>query len=247
MNTVLNGDRQYSFIRQINRYTVHGLAGRGHDRAQFRNRDSMKLVQKRFLKGSREFEILEDTVRVRIKTARRQDSLTVMLAVLNPEPVVNEPYLEFHSRVNGGPLLSLFLDKPDSASFDAFVDALKLRAREEYITFAGLKAGSGPEGPGANSYEEPPQVGEPEKNRKINRPVNAASIDSSIDMLEQHLDSEEIRPLLRALEALKAEPENESRLGELVNAFDDLGSRQGAVLTYAPYITVLLSDDPFGY
>jgi hypothetical protein len=65
-------------------------------------------------------------------------------------------------------------------------------------------------------------------------------------MLEQHLDVEEIKPLLAALEALKAEPENESCFAHLVKAFDDLGSRQGAVLTYAPYVSILLSDDPFG-
>ena len=66
-------------------------------------------------------------------------------------------------------------------------------------------------------------------------------------MLEQHLDAEEIKPVLSALEALKAEPENESSYSQLVKAFDDLGPQQGAVLTYAPYVGILLSDDPFGY
>ena len=79
------------------------------------------------------------------------------------------------------------------------------------------------------------------------KPVSVESIDSSIQMLEQYLDAEEIRPLLTALEALKAEPENESLFAQLVTAFDDLGPRQGAVLTYAPYIGILLSDDPFGF
>ena len=66
-------------------------------------------------------------------------------------------------------------------------------------------------------------------------------------MLKQHLDGDEIEALVTALEALKAEPENEVSFGQLLKAFDDLGPRQGAVLTYAPYVSLLLSDDPFGF
>ena len=209
----------------------------------------MKLVQKHFLKGSREFEIADDVVNVRFKTPFKEEKLTVMLTILNPEPVVNRPFLEFHSRVKCGPLLSLFLNKPNAAEFDAFVNKLKQRALEEYNAFAGLKTATQPEGLAANVYEEPPEFKELEKGLpRINaKPVNVASIGDSIRMLEQHLDTEEIKPLLSALEALKAEPENESYFRQLVNAFDDLGPRQGAVLTYAPYVSILLSDDPFGY
>jgi hypothetical protein len=209
----------------------------------------MKLVQTHFLKGTREFEIADDVVNVRFKTPFKEEKLTVMLTILNPEPVVNKPFLEFHSRVKCGPLLSLFLNKPNAAEFDAFVNKLKQRALEEYNAFAGLKTATQPEGLAANVYEEPPEFEELEKGRPRNnaKPVNVASIGDSIRMLEQHLDTEEIKPLLSALEALKAEPENESYFGQLVNAFDDLGSRQGAVLTYAPYVSILLSDDPFGY
>lgn len=82
---------------------------------------------------------------------------------------------------------------------------------------------------------------------KEKKPIRVESLDSSISMLRQHLDIEEIKPLLAALEALKAEPENESCFDRMVNAFEDLGSHQGAVLTYAPYVGILLSDDPFGY
>jgi hypothetical protein len=209
----------------------------------------MKLIQRRFLKGSREFEILEGNVHVRIKTLRKEEKLTVSLAILNPEPVVNRPFLEFHSRVKCGPLLSLLLDNPDTKAFSAFVDELKQRAREEYSEFTGLRTGSRAEGLAANSYEEPPEFDEPgnHRNRKNRKPVSAESIDSSIRMLEQYLEVEEIEPLLAALQALKVEPNNESYLGQLVNAFDDLGLQQGAVLTYAPYIGILLSDDPFEY
>jgi len=210
---------------------------------------TMKLVQKQFLKGSREFEIEDDVVNFRIKSPLKEEKMTVDLSILNPEPSVNEPFLEFHSRVKCGPLLSLLIDKPNSQEFNAFVEELKRRARQEYNSFAGLKAGSLPEGMAANVFEEPPEFDESEQVRietKV-KPVRVADIDIAIQMLERHLDAEEIKPLLTALEALKAEPENESCFAQLVKAFDDLGPRQGAVLTYAPYVSILLSDDPFGF
>jgi hypothetical protein len=209
----------------------------------------MKLVQKRFLKDSREFEIAGDAVKVRIKSAFKEESLTVMLAILNPEPVVNKPFLEFHSRVRCGPLLSLLINKPDAEAFEVFVDELKQRARREYNAFAGLKDGAVAGGLAGNVYEEPPEFEEPGKHRigKTGKPVCVTKIGNAIQMLERHLDAEDIKPLLTALEALKAEPENESCFGQFVAAFDALGPRQGAVLTYAPYIGILLSDDRFGY
>ena len=209
----------------------------------------MKLVQKQFLKGIREFEIADDVINARFKTAFKEEKLTVVLTILNPEPVVNKPFLEFHSRVKCGPLLSLWINKPNAEEFNAFVNELKQRARQEYNAFAGLKAGSLPEGLAANVYEEPPEFEESRKNRsgKNVKPVSVANVDIAIQMLEQHLDAEEIKPFLFALGALKEDPENESYFGQLVKAFDDLGPRQGAVLTYAPYVSILLSDDPFGY
>jgi len=210
---------------------------------------SMKLVQKHFLKGSREFEIADDVVKVRIKTPFKEEKLTVDLSILNPEPAVNGPFLEFHSRVKCGPLLSLSIDKPDSQKFNAFVDELKQRARQEYNAFAGLKAGSLHAGMATNVFGEPPEFDESEQVRmeKKVKPVRIADIGIAIQMLEQHLDCEEIKPMLTALEALKEDPENESCFDQLVKAFDDLGPLQGAVLTYAPYVSILLSDDPFSY
>lgn len=209
----------------------------------------MKLVQKRFLKDSREFEIADDVVEVRIKAPFKEEKLTVVLSILNPEPVVNGALLEFHSRVKCGPLMSLLIDKPNAEEFNAFVDELKRRARQEYNAFAGLKAGSLPAGLAANVYDEPPEFDEPGKNRagKSGKAISAERIDEAIQMLERHLDGEDIESLLTALQALREEPENESCFTQLVNAFDDLGPRQGAVLTYAPYVSVLLSDDPFGF
>ena len=207
----------------------------------------MKLVQKQLFKGMREFEVVDATINSRIKTLRKEEKLTVDLAMINPEPEVNGEFLEFHSRVKCDPLLSLWIDKPNAKEFNAFVEELKQRVRQEYNLFAGLRAGVLPEGMAANIFEEPPEFDEPGQNRieKTAKPVSVSSIDSAIQMLELYLDAEEIKPLLNALEALKAEPENKSHFGQLVMAFDDLGPQQGAVLTYAPYVNLLLSDDPY--
>ncbi len=208
-----------------------------------------KLVQKHLLINTRAFEIAEDLVHVRIQSPFSVEKLTVALSMLDPEPVVNGRYLEFHGRVKREPMLSLYRDKPDAEAFGRFVDALKQRAREEYSAFTGIRAGHRPADPAANRHDEPPEFDAPERPRmdKAKKPIRVESLDSSISMLRQHLDIEEIKPLLAALEALKAEPENESCFDRMVNAFEDLGSHQGAVLTYAPYVGILLSDDPFGY
>jgi len=99
----------------------------------------MKLVQKHLLKGTQEFELLDDEVRVRIKTPFKEKVLSVPLAILNPEPEINDSRLDFHSRVKCGPLLSLYLNKPNVEEFNAFVEAVKERALKEYNAFAGLQ------------------------------------------------------------------------------------------------------------
>ena len=208
----------------------------------------MKLVQKQFLRGSREFEITADAVQVRIKGLGRQETLTIMLAVLIPEPVENGAELEFQSRVNREALVSLLLDKPDRETVAAFATELTRRAREAYGAFTGLRTGAAAGGGlAANSYEEPPDFDTPAGKRRGGRPVKAESIESSIRMLEQHVGRDGIETLLDALASLQANPNDESRLDDLAAAFDRLGPRQGAVLTYAPYLSILLSDDPFGF
>ncbi len=205
----------------------------------------MKLVQKQFLKGRREFEIVDDAINVRIKTLFKEEKISVVLTVLNPDPVVKGPFLEFHSRVQSGPTLSLLLDKPSTEKFNIFINELKRRAREEFNAFAGLKTGVKLEKLAGNVYEEPPEFDVPAK-KITGKLVSVENVVIAIQMLNQYMDAEEIKPLLSALEALKEEPENESCLGMLVEAFDNLGPRQGAVLTYAPYVNILLTDDPFG-
>lgn len=207
-----------------------------------------KLVQKHFLKGLREFEIVDDSVNVRIKTPFKEETLSVVLSVLNPEPVINRSYLEFHGRVKCAPLLSLYLNKPSPEEFNAFVGTLKQRALEEYGAFAGINVATQSAGLAGNVHDEPPEfddsVNVPTTN--ITQKVDVAKIDNAIKMLGSYVDSENIEPLVSALEALKADPLNESRLADVLRAFNGLGPAQGAVLTYAPYVSVLLSDDPFG-
>lgn len=65
-------------------------------------------------------------------------------------------------------------------------------------------------------------------------------------MLEQYVDSEALAPLIGILRELAERPGDDALLARLSEVVDDLGVLQGAVLTYAPAIAGLLSDDPFG-
>jgi hypothetical protein len=206
-----------------------------------------KLVQKSLLKGTREFEIVDDVVNVRIKTPfNQEETLTVMLTVLNPEPVISKSLLSFISRVNNEPLLSLYLAQPNPEEFNAFVNLLKQRAHDEFNAFAGLKS-SKPSALEGNTYEDPPEFDEggDASKRASTKHIKAESIESAIHMLSTHVGKEQIGPFLSALEALQTEPSNEALLSRMIDEFEALGRNQGAVLTYAPYIGLLLSDDPF--
>ena len=61
-------------------------------------------------------------------------------------------------------------------------------------------------------------------------------------MLCSYLNADDIRPLLTALEALKETPEGKQQFDDMVQAFEELGPMQGAVLSYAPYINSLMLD-----
>jgi hypothetical protein len=73
-------------------------------------------------------------------------------------------------------------------------------------------------------------------------PIKAARIEEAIAMLEQYLDVEAIAPLLERLRRLAERPEDEARLQQLFETLGELGIMQGAVLTYAPYLAILLSE-----
>jgi hypothetical protein len=208
----------------------------------------MKLIQKNFPKGTREFEIVDDVVYVRMKGLLKEEKLAVGLSTLDPEPVVNGDELEFHGRARRGPLLSLLLDKPTSEEFNTFVATLKQGILGEFTggeeTFSDA---SRPEAPGWNVYEEPPEFEDSDETQgeKGSGDVNAERVEEDITMLKSYLNEADIQPLLESLEALKSAPEDEAAFQGLVDAFNKLGPMQGAVLTYAPYIKVLLSRSIF--
>ncbi|MGD2116824.1 MAG: hypothetical protein PVG66_00550 [Chromatiales bacterium] len=207
-----------------------------------------KLVQKHLLKGTQEFEIIDDAIHVRIKSRFKEESLTVMLAVLNSEPVISKSRLEFTSRVNNEPLLSFYLAKPDAETFNAFVNNLKQKVQDEFHAFAGLKPVM-PPGLGGNVFEEPPEFETSGDTpvTKPKKPVRVGDVEDSIRMLSEYIGTDEIRPLLAALEGLQADPQSDAQLSRVASEFEALGPNQGAVLTYAPYIGILLADDPFSY
>ncbi|MEJ2317299.1 MAG: hypothetical protein P8Y83_10170, partial [Gammaproteobacteria bacterium] len=89
------------------------------------------LLQKHPIKGTREFRLVGDELEYTIKSPLKSESLSVVLSVLDSEPVVSGSMLAFVSQVNREPLVELFLNKPDKESFDAFVSTLRQRISEE--------------------------------------------------------------------------------------------------------------------
>ena len=79
-----------------------------------------------------------------------------------------------------------------------------------------------------------------------NPPIDASTIEQSIQMLQRYLDPAALAPLIAVLRELPQNPADDTTRARLRAAVDDLGVMQGAVLTYAPAIAALLSDHPFG-
>lgn len=174
-----------------------------------------RLAQKHAIKGSREFEVVDDEVRYIITSPLRTESLSVVLNVLDPEPLISGSTLSFVSQVNREPLVELFLDEPDRETFNQFVSTMRRRIIEE--DFGRLRV--------------------PDKGVH----VNVDGVTESIDMLRRYVDPQEIEALLAALEELKQMSDNLHCLQRVAEAFNELGIAQGQVLLYAPYISFLLS------
>jgi hypothetical protein len=207
----------------------------------------MKLVQKQFLKGSREFEIIDDMVFVRIKSLVKEENSSVGLSTLDPEPVTTGSELVFLSRYQSRPVFSLLLNNPDAEKFNTFVDDLKQHIQNESNAHVSTEAvppeSPRPDPPGWNVYEVPTEFEESDEGQTTSPapPVNSDRVDQDITMLKTYMNEDDISPLLDALEALKTEPQNDAAFQKVISVFNDLGFNQGAVLTYAPYLKVLLS------
>ena len=148
-----------------------------------------------------------------------------MLTVLNPEPMIRRSSLDFNSRINGEALISLFMENPNTEEFNAFVSTLKQRATDEYNAFAGLKAsGQGGGAFAANIHEEPPEFDEADgpEIRELMSNVHIDRLDETIGMLEQYMNATDIEALLEALKGLRAEPQSEARMQQLISVFHDL-------------------------
>ena len=75
--------------------------------------------------------------------------------------------------------------------------------------------------------------------------IDPVQIHGSIQMLNEYVKDDSIKPLISVLEALKKDPDNKSLLAQVSDALNDLGVMKGAVLNYAPYVWMMLSEDPF--
>lgn len=71
--------------------------------------------------------------------------------------------------------------------------------------------------------------------------MDVAGLRESIDMLLTYVDPEEIKPLLAAMHTLADSPADRTSLIAVADAFNQLGFVQGQVITYAPYLSFLLS------
>jgi hypothetical protein len=206
----------------------------------------MKLVQKSFLKGSREFEIVDDAIFVHIKSLFKQEKLTVDLSTLDPEPVINDSEMIFYNLHKGRAVFSLLLNKPNTQVFNRFIEMLKQQIGGEVgmDDVDVISPGKVQSALAWNVHEEPPEFDEPEEQRESTgfRPVNADRLATDIEMLKAYLEEDDIRPLLESIDALMATPDSEAAFKNVLDAFNQLGITQGAVLTYAPYLKVLLSE-----
>ena len=77
----------------------------------------------------------------------------------------------------------------------------------------------------------------------VPRVISVSRLDIDIQMLEEYVSEAEVKPLLTAMTALAQDPKNDALYEQMKQAYDALGIAQGAVLTYAPYLKIMFSDE----
>jgi hypothetical protein len=173
------------------------------------------LVQKHPIKGSREFRLVDDEIQYTIQSPFKTVSLSVVLYILEAEPVSSGSMLSFISKVNKEPLVELFLDKPDKKTFDQFVENVRLKIIEN--EFGRSRVGD----------------------KGVD--IDPVRLNESIEMLQKYVDPTEIELFLSVLVELQTNPDDIKCQKNVSDAFNDLGFLQGQVITYAPYINFILS------
>ncbi|HIQ14601.1 MAG TPA: hypothetical protein EYH38_03380 [Leucothrix sp.] len=172
-----------------------------------------KLLQKHPIKGSREFQLVDDEIQCTIQSPFKTDSLSVLLAVLEEKPIISDSTLSFKSKVNKEPLVELFLDKPNKEEFDQFVEII----REKIIEHDVGRFRVGDKGVD----------------------INIVMLNESIEALQKNVDPTEIKLLLSALDELKIKPDNVEYQSNVVDEFNELGFAQSQVIIHAPYLNFL--------
>ncbi|MEE9328281.1 MAG: hypothetical protein V3U71_13430 [Cocleimonas sp.] len=80
---------------------------------------------------------------------------------------------------------------------------------------------------------------------KQKRTIEPARIEESIQMINKYVEDDCVKPFVVVLEDLQKDPNNPEIFEQMKQSIDTLGITKGAVFTYAPYINLLLCDDPF--
>lgn len=176
---------------------------------------TLTLSQKHPVMGKREFRLVEDEIQCDIKSPLKTESLSVVLFMLDPDPVISGSTVSFLSHVNREPLVKMFLNKPDKETFEQFVSAMQQRISEE--DFGRYRA----------------------RDKQLD--VDVERLDRDIKMLQSYVNTPEIEPFLAILLKLKENPEDMESLNSAINMFNELGFVKAQILTYASYVNFLLS------
>jgi len=103
---------------------------------------SIKLIQKHIFKGTREFELFENSIVVHTRSLFNQKNTTIKLAEINPNPEIlkSQSTVNYRSLDNKAPLLSFYLNKPDIEKFAFFMRAVQQNIFEIHQKIAEQEA-----------------------------------------------------------------------------------------------------------